>query len=251
MRRTICFFLIILLTSCDRGASSSHYQGYAEGEYVRVSSPVGGQLLTLSVSRGDAVKEGDALFMLEQEKEQQALVEADTALTLSTLQLQRQTNLVNKKVSTKEDLDRAQARNDQDKAQLAQIKWQLDQKTVKSPVAGAVIDTLYQMGEYVPASYPVVKLLPPENIKVRFFVPERDVGALKLGQTATLTCDGCAEALPAQITFIAPEAEFTPPVIYSQENKQKLVFMVEARTSKEKSPLLHPGQPVQVDVGHE
>lgn len=251
MRRTVFITILFILTSCGKGASSAHYQGYAEGEYVRVASPVGGQLLTLNVSRGDSVKFGDALFALEQEKELSALKEAETALTLSTIQLERQTNLVNKKVSTKEDLDRAQARNDQDKAQLAQIKWQLDQKTVKSPVSGAVIDTLYQVGEYIPATYPVVKLLPPENIKVRFFVPEKEVGALKLGQAATILCDGCAEELQANITFIAPEAEFTPPVIYSQENTQKLVFMVEARTSKEKSPLLHPGQPVEVNIGND
>ena len=251
MRRIACFAVLVLLASCNKEASSSHFQGYAEGEYVRVASPISGQLLTLSVVRGDAVKVGDPLFMLEQEKEQDELIEAQTALTLSNLQLERQTNLVSKKVSTKEDLDRAQARNDQDKAQLAQIKWQLDQKTVKSPVSGAVIDTLYQTGEYVPASYPVVKLLPPENIKVRFFVPEKIVGTLKLGQTATIICDGCKETLPAKITFIASEAEYTPPVIYSQENTQKLVFMVEARTSVDKSPLLHPGQPVEVDVGNE
>jgi len=158
---------------------------------------------------------------------------------------------MNKKVSTKEDLDRAQARNDQDKAQLAQIKWELDQKTVQSPVTGAVVDTFYRVGEFVPSSYAVVKLLPPENIKVRFFVPETDVGKLKTNQAVNLRCDGCEKVLAGKITFIGPEAEFTPPGIYSKENSHKLVFMVEAKTSVQDAPLLHPGQPIQIELGNE
>lgn len=251
MRRMGFITILLLLASCDRGSSSAYYQGYAEGEYVRVASPIAGQLLTLSVARGDTVKVGDPLFALEQEKEQDQLIEAQTSLTLSTLQLERQTNLVNKKVSTKEDLDRAQARNDQDKAQLAQIKWQLDQKTVKSPVSGAVIDTFYRVGEFVPSAYAVVKLLPPENIKVRFFVPERDLGKIRINQPVNLSCDGCEKTLTGKITFIAPEAEFTPPIIYSNDNRHKLVFMVEAKTNVQDAHLLHPGQPIQVQLGNE
>lgn len=250
MRRIALSILLFLLASCNKDVSS-YYQGYAEGEYVRVASPMAGRLVALSVTRGDAIKTGDSLFILEQEKEQQALAEAETALTLSTLQLARQTNLVNKKVSTKEDLDRAQARNDQDKAQLAQIKWELDQKTVQSPVTGAVVDTFYRVGEFVPAAYSVVKLLPPENIKVRFFVPETDLGKISINQPVRLRCDGCAKIIAGKITFIAPEAEFTPPIIYSNENSHKLVFMVEAKTSTQDAPLLHPGQPIQVELGNE
>lgn len=250
MRQFLFILMAVYLTACNP-RPPMHYQGYAEGEYVRVASAMAGQLLTLSVTRGDQVNMGDPLFVLEQEKEQQALLEAQTALTLSTLQLQRQTNLVNKKVSTKEDLDRAQARNDQDKAQLAQIKWQLDQKTVKSPVAGTVIDTFYRVGEFVPASFAVVKLLPPQNIKVRFFVPEMDVGKIKVGQAVVFQCDGCEKPLAGKITFIAPEAEFTPPVIYSNDNRHKLMFMVEAKTDVNEASRLHPGQPIQVDLGNE
>jgi HlyD family secretion protein len=100
----------------------------------------------------------------------------------------------------------------------------------------------------VPAGAPVVNLLPPGNIKVRFFVPEREVGALKPGQPVTLACDGCTGPIPAQITYVAPQAEYTPPVIYSRERREKLVFMVEARPAPADAPKLHPGQPVEVTL---
>ena len=83
---------------------------------------------------------------------------------------------------------------------------------------------------------------------MRFFVPEETEGKLKVGQTATVHCDGCAKEVPVQITYISPEPEFTPPVIYSNETRSKLVFMIEARPKIDDAPLLHPGQPVEVRV---
>ncbi len=129
---------------------------------------------------------------------------------------------------------------------LAQADWRLRQKTVTATVSGVVTDTNFTRGEWVAAGAPVVAILPPENVKVRFFVPELRLGAVKLGQAVELTCDGCPAKIPATITFVAPQAEFTPPVIYSRENRSKLVFLVEARPVKEDAPKLHPGQPVDV-----
>ncbi len=92
----------------------------------------------------------------------------------------------------------------------------------------------------------MVELLPPENLEVRFFVPEPVVGKLKVSQNLSVHCDGCAADVPASITFISPQAEYTPPVIYSNDNRSKLVFMVIAKPPVEKAAALHPGQPIEV-----
>jgi len=134
------------------------------------------------------------------------------------------------------------------RAALAQAEWTLAQKRLAAPAAGRVFDTMYREGEWVPAGSPVVSLLPPGNIKVRFFVPETVVGSLKAGQQASLRCDGCGDPIAVRIDFVSDQAEYTPPVIYSRENRSKLVFMVEARPAPDAAARLHPGQPVEVTL---
>ncbi|HKR38519.1 MAG TPA: HlyD family efflux transporter periplasmic adaptor subunit [Paraburkholderia sp.] len=134
------------------------------------------------------------------------------------------------------------------RASLAQAQWRLDQKRVSVPSGGLVYDTLFRVGEWVQAGNPVVQLLPPQNVKVRFFVPETIVGSLAPGRKVNVRCDGCAAQVPATITWISNAAEYTPPVIYSNENRAKLVFMIEARPSAEDAVKLHPGQPVEVTL---
>ncbi len=109
-----------------------------------------------------------------------------------------------------------------------------------------MFDTLYREGEWVGAGSPVVRMLPPANVKVRFFVPEGVVGRLKPGQAVRIRCDGCAAEVNANISYVANEAEYTPPVIYSNTRRDKLVFMVEARPAVEDGTKLRPGQPVEV-----
>jgi HlyD family secretion protein len=130
-------------------------------------------------------------------------------------------------------------------AELAQACWELDQRTVRAPVAALVEDRLRRAGEWVPAGGVVVSLLPPGNVKVRFFVPEPLLGGVQVGQRVAFRCDGCPPALAGEVRYIAAEAEFTPPVIYSVEARAKLVFLVEAWP--EPGTALHPGQPVDVD----
>ncbi|WP_168787735.1 HlyD family secretion protein [Paraburkholderia aromaticivorans] len=134
------------------------------------------------------------------------------------------------------------------RAAVAQAQWKLSQKRVSAPVEGLVYDTLYRVGEWVQAGNPVVQMLPPQNVKVRFFVPETVVGKLALGRALTIHCDGCAADVAARITYLSSEAEYTPPVIYSNQNRAKLVFMVEAHTSVADAVKLHPGQPVAVTL---
>ena len=115
-----------------------------------------------------------------------------------------------------------------------------------APAAGLVENTYFSRGEWVPAGQPVMSLLPPDKIKVRFFVPESLLGSINAGQLVSLTCSGCGTAIKATITFIAAQPEFTPPVIYSKDTRAKLVFYVEAKPSAEQAARLHPGQPVDV-----
>ncbi len=134
-------------------------------------------------------------------------------------------------------------------AQLAQASWKVEQKTQRTPVAADVIDVIYREGEWVPAGGSVLTLLPPANIKARFFVPEAELGRVALGQDVSLVCDGCAAPIPAKISFIARDAEYTSPIIYSKENRATLVFMVEARPAIQDARKLHPGQPLEVTLG--
>ncbi|MCI3206672.1 MULTISPECIES: HlyD family efflux transporter periplasmic adaptor subunit [Pandoraea] len=132
------------------------------------------------------------------------------------------------------------------RASLAQADWQLAQKHAVANAPGRVYDTMYRVGEWVAAGSPVVRLLPPANIKVRFFVPQAALGDLHAGQTVHIACDGCGAGVDARITYVANQAEYTPPVIYSNDTRDKLVYMIEAHPAPADAIKLNPGQPVQV-----
>lgn len=129
-------------------------------------------------------------------------------------------------------------------AALAQAEWALAQKSPAAPEAALVFDTLFEPGELVPAGTPVVVLLPPAGRKARFFVPEPQLAALHPGGKVRLRFDG--GELAATISYIAPQAEYTPPVIYSRDSRSKLVFLVEARPAPADAARLKPGQPLEV-----
>ena len=131
------------------------------------------------------------------------------------------------------------------RAALTQAEWRLGQMTIFAPTSGTVSDTLFRPGETVGAGVPVVQLLPPANIKIRFFVPQAVVPRIAVGDAVSATCDGCAAPIAATVRFISPEAEFTPPVIYSREERARLVFLVEAWPN-EAPQALRVGQPVDV-----
>jgi HlyD family secretion protein len=288
------------------------FQGYVEADFVHVASPVAGALAELRVRRGQAVKAGEPLFVLEQDYERAALAvathslkqaadklanaqkgqrptelasisarlgQAGTALRLAETEYLRRKKLYEERTISAEEMDKARteyelkvqqvremsanlstaklgARTDEvsaaqaeveaAKARLEQAAWTLAQKSQAAPAASRVFDTLFSQGEWVPAGKPVAVLLPPENIKVRFYVPEQSVGSLALGQEARVRFDGGAEAVPVRVSFISPQAEYTPPVLFSSQSRAKLVFLVEARPAPEQAPALHPGQPVDV-----
>ena len=317
MRRWLNACVISLVLGLFAGCSpapSQRVQGYVEGEFVHVASPLAGQLDALSVQRGAQVKKGDPLFALESGMETAAREEAErklaqakatledvkkgrrpselnsldaqlgqarAALVLSEKEFERQEDLHRRGVSSAELFDRARATRDRDRQHVTQIEadlqtarlgsredqvsaaeanmralqagvaqadWALSQKRQSAPLDGLVFDTLYQQGEWVAAGRPVIVLLPPANIKVRAFVQETRVGSVKLGAGVRVFVDGVGEPFSGKVSFISPQAEFTPPVIYSQESRGKLVFMIEIRFDATAAVKLHPGQPVDVEL---
>jgi HlyD family secretion protein len=125
--------------------------------------------------------------------------------------------------------------------------WSVAQKTQLAPRAGFVFDTLYREGEFVNAGNPVVALLPPENLKVRFFVPAPELANVKAGAAVRVGIDG-REPVAARVSYLSPQPEFTPPILYNRENRSKLVFMIEAKLEPAAARELHPGQPVDVTL---
>jgi HlyD family secretion protein len=216
----------------------------------------------------------------ELEAIQAQLDQARIALILSRKEAQRQDKLEKTGATSQDEVDRAHSTLDQDgkritqmeatlqtaqlgsrtkqiaaaaavlqsqEAALAQADWNLSQKRQSSPSTGLVYDLMYQQGEWVAAGKPIVALLPPENIKVRAFVSEEKVGAIQPGGRVSVFVDGVGEPYVGKVSYISPQAEYTPPVIYSQSSRKKLVFMVEARFDAATAAKLHPGQPVDVE----
>jgi HlyD family secretion protein len=210
------------------------------------------------------------------------LRQARAALTLSEKEFTRQEILLRRGLVAEQDLDRARSARDQDRQRIAQLEadlktaqlgsradqvaaaeaearargaalaraeWDLAQKRQTAPQGGLVVDTLYREGEWIAPGRPVVALLPPENIKVRAFVPQTRIGAIHPGDRVRIAVDGVPEPFIGKVSFISPKAEYTPPVIYSQESRAKLVFMIEAVFDPKSAARLHPGQPVDVEFG--
>jgi HlyD family secretion protein len=248
---------------CSRSPANV-FQGYIEGEYVYVAPPLGGALANLAVARGAEVRAGQLLFELERGAEAAAVQQAEknldqakTRLALSEAAYARRQQLRagRLEVVSAEELDQARTLRDADQFQVdAQIaaldkaRWAFDQKRQAAPADARVHDTLYRPGEWVAAGKPVVVLLPPANLKTRFFVPQAALPQIKPGQTVSVTFDGGPQVYPATINYVSTQAEFTPPVIYSRDNRAKLVFMIEATFSPADAAGLRPGQPVDVEL---
>jgi len=238
--------VLFLISSCS-SRDQNRFQGYVEGEFVYVASPLAGQLESLKVQRGDQVKAGDSLFALDEIAEKAALDMAGAAMILSEAEFARQDKLLRTGPAAAQDYDRARSARDQDRQRVAQAEWNFNQKRQAAPQPGLVYDTLFRQGEWVAAGKPVVALLPPQNIKVRTFVPETQVGAIHYGDTTRVMVDGVPDPFIGKVSYISPRAEYTPPVIYSRESRAKLVFMIESVFDPDVSAGLHPGQPVDVE----
>ena len=298
---------------CERPATH-RVQGYIEGEFVYVASPLAGALEQLPARKGAEVKTGDLLFVLESGSEKAAQEEAERRLAqgrasledarkgkrpsevasieaqlrqaqalleFSEKELTRQEELIRGPgVTTEQELDRARSTRNQNRQRVAELEaelatarlgsrpdqvaaaeanvraleaavskteWNLSQKRQSAPQAGTVFDVLYREGEWVAAGRPVLVLLPPANVKLRAFLPEPSLGSVHLGDPVQVLVDGANTAVTGKVSFISPRAEYTPPVIYSRENRNKFVFLIEAVFEPAVAAGLHPGQPVDVE----
>ncbi len=208
------------------------------------------------------------------------LEQARAAAELSQRDLERLNDLFKTGASTASDFDRARLTHDRNRRAVEELgaqrdtarlgaradavtaaeaevaaavaareraEWSVTQKAQAAPGAALVYDTLFREGEFVAAASPVVALLPPENIKVRFFIPEPDFAALKPGDRVRVTVTG-KPALEATVNYLSPKPEYTPPVLYNRDNRAKLVFMVEAAFDPAAARDLNPGQPVDVTL---
>ncbi len=303
---------ILALAGCSRSGPKG-WQGYLEGDFVYVSSPLAGRLEKLLVAKGSRVEAGAPLFELEHAAETDALrqatqqlqasrdqledlkkgsrpeeiaalearvAEARAAGELSKLDLVRQQALFKDGAITASDYDHARLKNesnlraiDEEAARLgiarlggrpdavsaasavvradadaeARARWSVDQKSQSARGPALVYDTLYREGEFVTAGSPVVSLLPPSNLKVRFFVSEADVARIRTGGRVSVAIQGLPSPLEATVSYLSPQPEYTPPVLYNRDNRAKLVYMAEAVFAPGAATDLHPGQPVDVD----
>ncbi|WP_309604770.1 HlyD family efflux transporter periplasmic adaptor subunit [Phenylobacterium sp.] len=137
----------------------------------------------------------------------------------------------------------ADARTGEAEAGFAGAAARLSDVAPTAPRAARVEEVFFQQGEWAPANQPILSLLPDARIKLRFFVPQASLSAYRVGGVVRFSCDGCARGLTATIAYISPRPEFTPPVIYSREARDRLVYLAEARPSAR----LNPGQPVDVE----
>jgi HlyD family secretion protein len=235
--------LALALVGCanngDRG-----FQGWVEADLIFVSPDESGRVETLSVREGDTAQQGALLFTVDSELQRDSVAMAEAALTNARQAFERAQTLAKTAAGTQKALEDAEAALRTAEARLASAQTRLARRKIWSPVSGAVQQIYFRPGEQVPAGRPVVSLLPPGNIKIRFFVPEALLPKIALGQAVSINCDGCQAAVSAKVTFISRTTEFTPPVIYSQEERSKLVFLIEART--ETPGELRVGQPVDV-----
>jgi len=213
---------------------------------------------------------------------EQQLAQARAALSVSTSDLTRSEALVKQGFISPYKLDELRAARERDAARVAEVQaqlavardaarpdeiaaaeamqraaesdlatsvWRVDQTRAAARVAGIVQDVMFRPGEWVPQGAPIVALLPDGALKVRFFVPEPQLARVAVGDTVGVSCDGCPPDMTARVAFVSPQAEYTPPVIYSNESRAKLVFMVEAKPDDATAKALKPGQPVTVRLG--
>ncbi len=248
-----------LLSLLGLASPAPNFQGYVEGDYLRIGAPATGTLSELYVVEGGSAVQGAPLFRLnttadlaQRDGAVARLAEAKAQLGLSLVTLKRQEALVRSDFASRQQYDQAisavaadQARVHLAESDIAAAEQRLRDDAPLIPADSFVEKVYYRPGEVVTGGQPIVSLLPPGNVKVVFFVPEAALGALRMGQKMAFACDGCDDHQTGTVRYIASQAEYTPPVIYSVGSRDKLVFRVEAwpDTAPQR---LHPGQPVDV-----
>jgi HlyD family secretion protein len=235
--------LLTALAGCNKSKEPT-FQGWVEAELIFVGPDETGRIETLTVREGDQVERGALLFTVDPDLQLADVSMQEAAVKNAQLAYDRAQQLAKTQAGTQKALDEAEAALRTAQARLNSAQTRLTRRKVFSPVSGSVQQIYYRGGELVPAGKPILALLPPANLKVRFFVNEATLPKLHFGDPVTITCDGCDAGIIAKISFISRASEFTPPVIYSMDERSKLVFLIEARP--ERPERLRVGQPVSV-----
>jgi HlyD family secretion protein len=232
----------LLLAACSK--PDNGYQGWIEANLIFVGPDEAGRVETLNVREGDKIEAGAPLFGVDVDLQQADVMLNEAYVKNAQQAFDRAQKLLKSAAGTEKTLEDAESALRTSQARLNSSKTRLTRRKMASPVTGTVQQVYYRPGEMVPAGRPIVALLPPGNLKVRFYVPEAVLPRLAYGDVIKVNCDGCPPDITARISFIASSAEFTPPVIYSREERSKLVFLVEALPNKPEA--LRVGQPIDV-----
>ncbi len=236
---------LLVLAACSKNPEQT-YQGWIEANLIFVSPDEMGRIETQPVREGDQVEPKTLLFTLDDDLQRAEVAEREATLENARQAYKRAVTLLKTASGTQKSYEEAEAAMRSAQARLNSSQTKLARRKAFSPAVGTVQQIYFRVGELVPAGRPVVAILPPGNMKVRFFVNEAMLPRIALDETVNIQCDGCPGGLTARVSFIARTAEFTPPVIYSLEERNKLVFMVEALP--EKPEALRVGQPVTVTL---
>ena len=239
----VALALALSLAGCNEKRDPG-YQGWVEADMIFVSPDESGRVTKLNVHEGDEVKSGDQLYSVDDDL-QLADLNQNKATLANAQQTHDRANALSKTGSgTQATLDSAVSALRVAEARVNTSETRLARRRGFAPVAGTIQQIYFREGEMVPAQRPVLSIMPPGNMKLRFFVSETELPKLSIGEEVKVACDNCAPGLTAHIYFIATSAEYTPPVIYSLDERNKLVYLIQARPSTPDA--LRVGQPISV-----
>jgi HlyD family secretion protein len=243
IRVAVAIALAAVLAGCNQPKDPG-YQGWVEADLIFVSPDESGRVTKLNVREGDQVKPGMQLYSLDDDLQQADLNQNNATLANARQSYERAASLSKTGAGTQANLDAAVSALRVAEARVNTSQTRLARRIGYAPVAGTVQQIYFREGETVPAQRPVISIMPPGNMKLRFYVPETELPKLAIGDEVRVTCDNCAADLTAKIYFIATTAEYTPPVIYSLDERNKLVYLIQARPAR--PDVLRVGQPISV-----
>jgi len=246
LRALAAFALALGLAGCNQPRNPG-YQGWVEADMIFVSPDESGRVTKLDVREGDEVTAGMQLYSVDDDLQRADLNQNNATLANAQQTYDRALSLSKTGAGTQATLDAAVSALRVAEARVNTSQTRLARRIGFAPVSGTVQQIYFREGETVPAQRPVLSIMPPGNMKIRFYVPETELPKLAIGDEVRVSCDNCAVDLTAKIYFISTSAEYTPPVIYSLEERNKLVYLIQARPSRPDA--LRVGQPISVFLG--
>ena len=238
---------VLALTAALAGCNDRRdpgFQGWVEADMIFVSPDEAGRVTKLDIREGDVVKVGDPLYSVDDDLQLADLNQTKATLANAQQSYDRALSLRGTGAGTQATLDAAVSALRVAEARVATSETRLARRQGFAPVNGAIQQIYFREGEMVPEKRPVLSIMPPGNMKIRFYVPETELPKLAIGDEVKVSCDNCAADISAKIYFIATTAEYTPPVIYSLDERNKLVYLIQARPSRPDA--LRVGQPISV-----